>query len=363
MKSVIQNKICAVIMAGGSGTRLWPHSRRNHPKQFLDILGQGHSLLQATYHRLRAFLPPERIFVVTHLRYRDLLSSQLPELLPTHLLCEPAAKNTAPCVAYACFKIKAILPHATVLLLPADHVIHSDEAFKKSVLMGCSVANKGGLVLFGVPPERAYTGYGYITFSSHQKTASCKKVSNFVEKPPLSVAERLISEGCSLWNTGIFAGKLSVWLAAFAQHLPMLFERFQAADMQHDAAKAISSLARIYSTLPACSIDHGLIEKIDHASVISCAFKWFDVGSWDALYAMQDKDVSQNVSLRTEVVAHDSMGNLVVSGKKKLVLLSGLKDCCVLDCEDVLVICKRSETKQMEALLDAVKKEKGDQYS
>lgn len=335
-----------IILAGGSGTRLWPLSRSTHPKQFL-AFGQEHSLLQKTVLRFLKELGGENILVVTSKEYFHLVRAQLSSLDPplVHQIClEPAQKNTAPAVAWALKVLEEnyhLKKQEAVLICPSDHWISPEEIFLKNVGEAISFAEQGNIVTFGIRPSHPETGYGYIRTSLG---GGISPVEAFVEKPDLQTATQYILGGQHLWNAGIFLlTQESFWREAM-EHAPMLGKYADA---------SLQELSEMFTTLPEVSFDYAVMEKTKRAVVMPLEVTWSDVGSWDSLYDVLDKDEENNVTIGN-VYALDTKKSLIIGGKR-LISTIGLEDTLVIDTEDALFIAKRGESQRVRALVDALK--------
>ena len=356
VRSTTSGELHAILLAGGQGTRLWPHSRAAHPKQFLDVLGEGRSLLQASYQRVLRSVPNGNIWVVTQGRYKRRLLAQLPTLLPANVLCEPRAKNTAPCLAYACYRIHAAFPRAKVLVVPTDHYIRGDEAFDRAVRTAWKAATEEHLVLFGIPPRAPHTGYGYLQ-CTQRGVDGAQRVLSFTEKPAKREAERLLAAGNALWNAGIFVWRVSTIIRAFEKHTPQLAEVFREGRQHYYTPSETSFIRGGYAKLSAISLDHAILEKEHEAlRVVPCTFEWFDLGDWEALYEIKKKDASRNVAMGSPLLSGNSRRNLIAVQKKKLVVLEDLVGYAVLDFDDILVICKRKNTRDFRRLAQEAEK-------
>lgn len=331
-------KAYVVIMAGGTGTRFWPHSREAHPKQFLDIFGTGKSLLQMTYDRFAVFVPDDHIFIATNDRYEDLVKEQLPSLTENQLLLEPAKRNTAPCIAYACYKIASLNPEAPIIIAPSDHAIFNDAAFQKTIKTACDSADDEKLITIGIQPNRPATGYGYIKYKSN--SSDIKEVNSFTEKPNQKVAEQFIASGDYVWNAGIFVWSGKAIINAFEQHLPAMDGLFkQVASFFYQASER-DVIKREYLQCEDISIDYGILEKSKNVHVVLGDFDWSDLGSWASLHGHGEKDTSGNV-IRGEVFAYDVHDSLIIAKQGKLVVVQGLKSHVVVDTEKSLLICEK----------------------
>jgi mannose-1-phosphate guanylyltransferase len=320
------------IMAGGVGSRFWPVSRARLPKQFLDILNTGESLIQATYRRFASFIPRENIFVVTTRDYEKLVEEHLPELNPANILSEPSRKNTAPCVAYMSFKLASINPDASFIVAPADHLIMDNQAFQEVCLNALNfVENHRCLLTLGIQPTYPNTGYGYIQYNHEAVAEGIYKVKTFTEKPNLELAKTFLASGDFLWNSGIFIWNVQDILAAFEKYMPEMYELFQADAGQLNTIEEVSVIHSIYPQCSNISIDYGIMEKADNVKIIPASFGWSDLGTWNAAYDNMEKDYLGNAVTGNNVVVIDATRNVVHAPHEKLVLLQGLDDCVVVD--------------------------------
>jgi len=338
------NNNYVVIMAGGSGTRLWPYSREKYPKQFLDLTGVGKSLLQQTVERFEGICPQENIVIVAGEHYKSIIQAQLPNLNADFLLLEPMRKNTAPCIAYACQKIYKQNPEANIVITPADHLIIQTEKFKEKINIALEEAKKKeALITLGISPTRPDTSYGYIQFENTEEAKSFT-VKAFTEKPPLELAEKFLATGEFLWNAGIFVWKAQVILDTYQKLLPDVAEAFQEINEDYFTEKEKNSLEKAYSLCKNVSVDYGIMEGAENVFVVKSDFDWSDLGSWNTLYDSLNKDEEQNgVIGHSNIILQQSKDNLVKIPKEKLAVLVGLEDYAVIDHENVLFICPRSE--------------------
>lgn len=346
-----------VIMAGGTGTRFWPYSRNNKPKQFIDALGTGRSLLQMTYDRFANSIPNENIWIVSNEIYRDILTEQLPELNHENILLEPAKKNTAPCIAYAAYKIKKRDPQAVMAILPSDHVIFKEEKFLEVINTAVAGANDKELITIGIQPNRPETGYGYIQFIDSD--TNLKKVKTFTEKPELSIAKKFIESGDFVWNAGIFVWSVKAIISAFEEYQSELAETFEEGMEYYFTEKEKAYVKNAYATCKSVSIDYAIMEKAESVSVVLGDFGWSDLGSWNALHEIKDKDSNDNV-LEGDIMTYSSKDNYILSKSKRLILAEGLEGFLVADFEDVLLICKKEDSGIFREFVNDVKEKKGD---
>ncbi|MBC6492814.1 mannose-1-phosphate guanylyltransferase [Flavihumibacter stibioxidans] len=351
------------IMAGGIGSRFWPMSRTNYPKQFLDILNTGKTLIQWTYERYADFIPKENIFVVTSDEYAGIVAEQLPDLPVANILGEPSRKNTAPCIAYISFKLMQQDPLASLIVAPSDHLILDTIAFKKVCLEALSFVNKhNAFITLGIKPTHPNTGYGYIQFEQHAVTDNVFKVKTFTEKPNLDLAKTFVASGEFLWNAGIFVWQVKNIIQAFEHFLPEMHEVFAAEKEKFNTAGEKEAIEAIYPQCTNISIDFGIMEKANNVYVIPSSFGWSDLGTWNSAYENFDKDYLENAVAGNNVVVIDATKCMVHVPNDKLVLLQGLDDFIVVDTKDVLLICQKSKEQEIKEYVAEVKRKKGEKY-
>ncbi len=360
---MIQHNYC-VIMAGGIGSRFWPFSRNNKPKQFLDFFGTGRSLLQMTVDRFRPVVPIENVLIVTNVIYKDLILEQLPDLRPEQVLCEPARRNTAPCIAYAVARIAALTDKANIVVAPSDHLILQEGDFVQAIQTGLDFVEKNDVLLtLGMKPTRPETGYGYIQKAqapsdstapsdSPMKGEGCTvtpifPVKTFTEKPNLELAKVFMESGEFLWNSGMFLWNLQTIQQAFAQHLPEIAEKFAAGCDKMATAEEDAFIEETFPSCPNISIDYGLMEKADNVCVMSADFGWSDLGTWGSLYELSDKDEHANVALKCDAAFYNSKNNIVTLEPGKLAVVQGLDGYIVAEADNVLLICKQEDEQQI----------------
>jgi len=359
------NKHCyAVIMAGGIGSRFWPMSRTKHPKQFIDVLGTGKTLIQQTFDRLNKLCPSENIYVVTNAIYENLVLKQLP-IDRNQVLCEPSMKNTAPCIAYAAFKIHQKDSNASMIVAPSDHLILDEEGFLKKINKSLeAVISHDILITLGIQPSRPDTGYGYIQFSNHhlESDLEVKKVSRFTEKPHLELAEQFLSSGNFLWNSGIFIWSTKSILKRLKTDLSELHNAFTEGQYHLNTEKEKEFINSIYPSIESISIDFGIMEKADNVFVIPADFGWSDLGTFGSLYTHITKDNSDNASISKNVMLYNSSKNMIHSNSDKLIVIDGLEDYIIVDQKDVLLICKKENEQMIKQYTKDVKEKIGENY-
>ena len=351
------------IMAGGIGSRFWPMSRTAYPKQFLDILNTGKTLVQWTYDRYAKFMPAENIFIVTSEEYVDIVKAQLPLLPVENILAEPSRKNTAPCIAYISFKLAQIDPEATFIVAPSDHLILEQAAFEATTIQALDfVENIKALATLGIKPTHPNTGYGYIQYEGHEVSKGIYKVKTFTEKPSIEIAKTFLASGDFLWNAGIFAWKTSTILAAFEKHQPEMYELFDNEKMHFNTPQEKQAIQKIYPQCVNISIDIAIMEKADNVYVIPSSFGWSDLGTWNSAYDNLEKDYFGNAVASDNVVVIDATKCMINAPKDKLVVVQGLDDFIIVDTKDVLLICSKEKEQSIKEYVAEVKRNKGDKY-
>jgi mannose-1-phosphate guanylyltransferase len=361
-----KNNFC-IIMAGGVGSRFWPLSRQGHPKQFLDILGTGKTFIRQTFDRFRQVIPEENIFIVTNSDYKDLVTEQLPELNPANVLLEPLRRNTAPCIAYASFRIRKLNPGARIVVAPSDHLIIREEEFLRVVQSGLDFvdANKALLTL-GIKPSRPETGYGYIQVNGETDLAKefpgFRKVKTFTEKPDIKLARVFVESGEFFWNSGIFFWSLETIMSAFSGHLPEIYSLFAEGDPVYGTAEEEQFITNVYPHCKSISIDYGIMEKADNVFVLGSDFGWSDIGTWGSLHEHQTKDSRGNAISGEGVFGYELDGCIIRIPDDKLAVIEGLKDYIVVESDGILLVCRKSEEQSIRQFVNEVKMKKGEQY-
>ncbi|MGN8071721.1 mannose-1-phosphate guanylyltransferase [Mucilaginibacter sp. SG564] len=354
----------AIIMAGGIGSRFWPISRSSHPKQFIDILGTGKTLIQNTYERFLKVCPKENIYVVTNENYTKLVKQQLPEMADGQILTEPVMRNTAPCVAYGCFKIESLNPEAVIVVAPSDQQILDEEAFVTAIEKSLeTAASTDSLITLGIKPSRPDTGYGYIQYTDQAINQDFHKVKTFTEKPTLEIAKTFIQSGDFLWNAGIFVWSAKAIVNAFGRHLPEMHEIFAEARPVYNTGDEKSYVHKAYQQCINISIDYGIMEKADNVYVLPSAFGWSDLGTWASIYDLAEKDYVGNVVIPSEkVIMYDSSNCMVNVPGEKLVILQGLHDFIVVESNNTLLICPRDQEQNVKQVVADVKAKFGTKF-
>lgn len=336
-----------VIMAGGIGSRFWPSSRQHRPKQFLDILGLGKTLLQLTFERFLAVCPAEHIFVITNAEYEPLVREQLPQLGDQQILAEPSRNDTAPCLAYAALKLKAINPNANFVVAPSDHIILKEAAFVQHIKQGLEyVSEHPALLTLGIQPNHPNTGYGYIHFDQSADHQGIYPVHQFTEKPDLERAQTFLNSGDYLWNAGIFIWNVNTVLSALQSYAPDVYRILEQGNAHWGSPQERDFLATHYPTTPCISIDYAIMEKADNIYTIPADIGWSDLGTWGSLHEQFNKDEHNNAlsSPTPELIQPLDTNNCMIRAEKdKLVVVKGLEDYIIVDEGNVLLIYPKNE--------------------
>ena len=363
-------------MAGGVGSRFWPFSREKKPKQFLDFFGTGRSLLQMTVDRFRLLVPIENMFIVTNVSYKQMILEQVPDLKEGQILCEPARRNTAPCIAYAVAHIRAIClrragltaknqdwsrpeMQANIVVAASDHLILEEDKFRETIAKAFAfVETHKAILTLGMEPTRPETGYGYIQFVADElnevkgerlkvKGDGIYPVKTFTEKPNLEMAKVFLKSGDFLWNSGIFIWSLETVSKAFTQYLPEVADRFREGELLMGTDKEELFIEKMFPKCPSISIDYGVMEKADNVYVLPSSFGWSDLGTWGSLYDLSEKDAEGNVSLHSDALFYESTGNIVVLEKGKVAIVQGVEDMIIVEQDGALLVCKRAEEQRI----------------
>lgn len=337
-----------VIMAGGIGSRFWPMSTPERPKQFIDVLGTGKTLLQMTIERFEGIFPPERIWVVTSQHYRSLVREQLPLIPDDHILLEPCRRNTAPCIAYAVWKIKRRDPDARMVISPADHVVADVETFRRVIREGLAfVSPQGGLLTLGMEPSRPETGYGYIQVKQGSNGTSICEVEAFKEKPDYTTAQAYLNAGGYYWNAGIFLWHVAAIERAFRENLPEVATLFDSLNEIYYTSGEQAAIDRLFPECPNISVDYAIMEHASGIYVYPASFGWSDLGTWGALYEQVGKDAAHNAVVRGDAKMIESSGCIVHLPEGKRIVVQGLQDCIIAEENGVLLICRKSDEQRI----------------
>ena len=350
-------------MAGGVGSRFWPVSTQQFPKQFHDMLGTGDTLLQKTFNRLSKLIPEENIFILTNELYNDLVLDQLPQVTKRQVVLEPAMRNTAPCILYAALKIEKENPDAVMIVAPSDHWIEDETAFTNNVQEAFNFCEENdALVTLGIQPTFPNTGYGYIEFDK-SNSSTVKSVNQFREKPDYETAKEFLAKGNFLWNAGIFMWSVSSVLKAFKNNQPTLYSLFEKGIDVYNTDFEDDFVRDNYGKAENISVDYAIMEKSNNVFVLPATFDWNDLGTWGSLYEKLDKDPQNNAVVNSKVLANDASGNMIRTKSNKVVVIDSLNDFIVVDKDEVLLIFPKSKEQDIKKTLQQVKDTFGEQYS
>lgn len=349
------------IMAGGVGSRFWPGSREARPKQFLDMLGVGKSLLRLTFERFLPICPAERIFIVTNAAYKELIKEQIPELSDNQILCEPSRNNTAPCVAWTAFKLASIDPDANFVIAPSDHIVLKEAAFLEKIEAALQFADKNdALITLGIQPSRPDTGYGYIQMGQEQQPGIFR-VKRFTEKPDLTTAQEFISSGEYLWNAGIFIWRASSILRAYRELAGDIYSILEKGNSLFNTPDEQAFIDEAYPTTPNISVDFAIMEKAQNVYTLPAEFGWSDLGTWASLHAEYEKD-DQGNAIQGNVIALDTSSSLIRIPEGKLAVVKDLHDYIIVDTPDALLIYPKSKEQEVKQVTAMVKEKTGTKH-
>jgi mannose-1-phosphate guanylyltransferase len=352
----------AILMAGGVGSRFWPVSTQDFPKQFHDMLGTGETLIQNTFRRLANIIPEENIFILTNERYNDLVFEQLPSLTQRQVVLEPEMRNTAPCILYASLKIQKENEDAIMIVAPSDHWIEDQNAFTQNVEEAFNFCSQNdALMTLGITPTFPNTGYGYIEFDNSSEV-SIKPVEQFREKPNYETAKSFLSQGNFLWNAGIFMWSVKSVLTAFQRNQPELYKLFEKGYNVYNTEFEDDFIRDNYGKAENISVDYALMEKSENIYVIPATFDWNDLGTWGSLYDKLDKDENNNAVVNAKTLTEDASGNMIRTSSDKVVVVDGLQDYIIVDKNEVLLIFPKAKEQDIKKVLQKVKDKFGEQY-
>ena len=350
-------------MAGGIGSRFWPMSTAQRPKQFLDVLGIGKSLLRMTFERLLHIAPAENIYIVTNANYASLVKEQLPELTDGQILTEPERKNTAPCITYAAAKIHSLNPDATLIVAPSDHLILKEEKFTEIVNTAISTANKEDrLVTLGIKPTRPDTGYGYIEFIEDGDIlpGQVKDVKHFTEKPNRELAEIFLRSGNYYWNSGIFIWRAKTILNALEKFKPELYHLFTDQSEKYNTPEEQAYVNASFSACEDISIDFAVMENAKNVDVVLSNFDWSDLGTWGSLYTHLEKDYNGNAVIGDHVHMINSENCIVNLPSNKLALIQGLQNYIVVESDNMLMILNQHDEQNLKKYMSPMQESSPD---
>lgn len=349
----MNKNLYVVLMAGGVGVRFWPYSRNSKPKQFLDVMGTGKTLIQSTFERFLPICPPENIFVVTHEEHATIAREQLPQLKAYQVLTEPMRKNTAACIAYASFKIQQINKDAVIVVTPSDHLILKENQFLDVIKKAVDQAKADEkLITLGIKPTRPETGYGYIQY--HTEKSFAKKVKTFTEKPELSLAKKFLESGDFVWNAGIFIWSVASIVKAIQLHLPEMAEVFEETRPKLGTAQEKEAISAAYPQCKSISIDYGVMEKASNVYVCLGDFSWSDLGSWASIHEISEKDHDNNV-VRANALTYETRNCMIKGSDNKLIVVQGLNGYLVGEFGNVIIVCEKDKEEQFRRFVNDVK--------
>lgn len=359
------NNTHILIMAGGVGSRFWPKSRNHFPKQFIDILGLGKSLLQLTYERFLQICPNEQIYILTNESYADLVKEQLPEILRGNILLEPSRNNTAPCIAYASYKIAKINPAANIVVAPSDHLILKEEVFLAKINQALSFSSENdALLTLGISPTRPDTGYGYIKYQEkNSEDGQVKKVTAFMEKPSLENAQKYVASGDYVWNAGIFIWSAEAIIKAFEQYAPEIAALFRKGTDAYNTDAELAFINANYPSAPNISIDYAILEKADNVYTIPADIGWSDLGTWASLHHVVDKDHNNNAISCAQLNIAETKDCLIQLPAGKAAVIKGLTNFIVVDDGKVLLIYPKFDEQEIKQIAQKMVNDFGNQYS
>ncbi len=351
----------AILMAGGVGSRFWPVSTSDFPKQFHDMLGTGQTLIQCTFSRLAKIVPKENIFVLTNEKYNDLVLQQLPEVKQRQVVTEPAMRNTAPCILYAAMKIQKENSDAVMVVAPSDHWIEDENAFVENLQQSFTACSQNNILMtLGIQPTFANTGYGYIQYKKENNPI--KEVTQFTEKPNYEKAKEFLNAGNYLWNAGIFIWSANSIISAFSEFQKEMTDLFEKGLDVYNTEEEEAFIEANYALAENISIDYAILEKAQNVYVLPATFDWNDLGTWGSLYDKLDKTDAGNAVVNAKVLAHEAKGNMIKTSKDKIVVVDGLEDYIIVDKEDVLLIYPKKKEQDIKEVLKKVKETYGEKY-
>jgi mannose-1-phosphate guanylyltransferase len=359
----MQNKnYYAILMAGGVGSRFWPVSTEEFPKQFHDMLGTGDTLIQKTFSRLSKLIPKEKIFILTNEKYNNLVLEQLPEVTQRQVVLEPAMRNTAPCILYASLKIQKENPDAIMIVAPSDHWIEDEVAFTTNVKQAFEYCQENdALMTLGIKPTFPNTGYGYIEGGKASED-NISTVVQFREKPNYETAKQFLAQGNFLWNAGIFMWSATSVIKAFKTNQPQLFDLFNTGMATYNTEFEDDFIRDNYPKAENISVDYAIMESSTNVFVIPATFDWNDLGTWGSLYDKLDKDEDNNAVVNAKTLTEDASGNMIRTKADKVVVVDGLNDYIIVDKDEVLLIFPKSKEQDIKKVLQKVKDNFGEHY-
>ena len=351
---IVNKNHYVLIMAGGIGSRFWPVSKKSFPKQFIDIMGTGESLIKQTYTRFTHVVPTENIFIVTNLTYVSLVQEHIPEIDISRILCEPMAKNTAPCIALSNLHIAKNNPDAICLVAPSDHLISNEIAFIETAKRAMEFAAKSqSLVTLGITPTRPDTGYGYIQFNPKVNESGLFKVKTFTEKPTEDIAKTFVESGEFLWNAGIFVWSVKAIMKSIASHLPEIHQLFEAISIDSD--DYTDQIENAYSLCQSISIDYGVLEKESEVFVVPSNFGWNDVGTWKSLWDVNNRNEHNNAVIGKHIHSYNTSDSLIFNTTQKPIVVNGLSNIVIVESDEVLLVMNKDKEQELRSIVNEIK--------
>lgn len=346
-------------MAGGVGSRFWPVSTKNFPKQFHDMLGTGETLLQKTFSRLARIVPEDQILILTNADYNEIVKEQLPQIQQKNIVLEPAMRNTAPCILLSALKVEKENPDAVMIVAPSDAWIEDEDAFTSDLQKAFDAATQDdAIVTLGIQPSFPNTGYGYINYDKND-TAPAKTVKRFTEKPDYATAKQFVASGDYLWNAGMFIWSVETVVASFKSFLPEMYDLLNAGKDVYNLPNEQQFIDKTYPNAENISIDFGVMEKHANVKVVPATFDWNDLGTWGSLYDKMDSGEGADAVVNARVLASNSSGNIIRTSRDKVVVIDGLKDYIVVDKEEVLLIVPKSKEQDIKEIRNEVQSKFG----
>lgn len=363
MANVLNKNYC-LILAGGKGRRLWPCSREQFPKQFIDFFGTGRTQLQQTFDRFAKLLPIENIYVNTNESYFDLVKEQLPEVADDHIMAESVNRNTAPSVAWASFRISKVCPDASLIVSPSDLMVLKESAFQNNIKEGLQfVSDNECMLTIGVKPTRPEPGYGYVQIGDYSEFDDIYKVKSFIEKPERDFAKMFMESGEWYWNTGMFLSNVKYLRDSLTNLLPSVLRNLEAQNINYSIDEENAYMKENFPSYPNISIDLGILEKCENVYVKKCDFGWADLGTWHGIYEAMQKGADDNVVINSDVMLENAKNNIVRLPEGKLAVINGLDGYIVAEKDNVLLICKKEDSSAMiRKYVTEVQMKKGDEY-
>lgn len=352
-----------ILLAGGVGSRFWPYSTTKEPKQFIDFMGSGRSLLQMTYDRISKIIPKENIYIASNVSYKELVMKQLPSVSEKQILLEPAMRNTAPCIAYAVNKISTINPKANIIVSPSDQLVLREDDFVQSITNALEYTRThDSLLTIGIKPNRPETNFGYIQVNDELDVPNFYQVKTFTEKPNVELAKLFVESGEFYWNSGIFLWNLNAIRKAFSELMPELFGKFDSGKAFYNTPEEDSFVESVYQSCVNISIDYAIFEKARNMTLMVADFGWVDIGTWSSLYDNSSKDQNGNMVLNGMSLSYESKDNIIALPEGKLAVVVGIEDLIIAEKDNVLLVCKRDEQSRIRQFVNDTKVQFGEKF-